>query len=444
VQIEAIPETPENEKYLAGLGLKSSIPSENLPKGAKVLVIAYKKNGNTYTFHKEHIFEVGKKSEFKLDGQQNYTFLIASFGSERYGIAYSVGDYDEDSVFPGMDHDDYPLEVFYQRIDDFVATNGKKLDIKLKRGVSVRLNIQLKKEKSWQPEIIRITNAKLEYVRPWVIRLKDFYVTKTMNGYTTIPIEFSEGMTSSYSTPFTPSVGAGIDDATIGVYISFDMELRDENHGTYIRKVRILTKLKKRGRITFNIVKNACGAYLGPRRTNFIEIMCANLGARYFDEGDESILNASSQETGGDRYYWGYNKIVGKDEKPQKTSTHSVWPSYEDPCPEGYRIISADEWQAIFDNASVKELKIDGKNVGWKYYNYHYDENERRTEKQIILRKGYGPGWTCTSDGGMSCLWGTCARYIYYPGSEKSYHKPVIWPEDSNKLPCHVRCKKEY
>jgi len=44
VKIESIPETPENEKYLASLGLDlKSASAGNLPNGAKVLILAYKK-----------------------------------------------------------------------------------------------------------------------------------------------------------------------------------------------------------------------------------------------------------------------------------------------------------------------------------------------------------------------------------------------------------------
>jgi len=61
VRIESIPETPENEEYLTGLGIDfKPSPAGYLPKGAKVLVLAYKKNGETYIFHKQHIFEVEK------------------------------------------------------------------------------------------------------------------------------------------------------------------------------------------------------------------------------------------------------------------------------------------------------------------------------------------------------------------------------------------------
>jgi len=166
-QIKEIPEIPENEKYLADLGLDlESATTEYIQKGAKILIIAYKNNGDTYTFHKEHIIELGKNFDFRLDSGQNYTLIIVSTGTEKLPVIHNTNDIN--SSYFSFDRNLEEGQYLYRRIDYYVPRENitDLLNIKLKkRTVGVRIVLDASRIIGGHTgkKIISINNAKLTY-----------------------------------------------------------------------------------------------------------------------------------------------------------------------------------------------------------------------------------------------------------------------------------------
>jgi len=58
-EVENIPEIPQNDEYLASLGLEASMRGDDILNEVIYTILAYKKTGKTYTFHKRNDFIVG-------------------------------------------------------------------------------------------------------------------------------------------------------------------------------------------------------------------------------------------------------------------------------------------------------------------------------------------------------------------------------------------------
>lgn len=96
-----------------------------------------------------------------------------------------------------------------------------------------------------------------------------------------------------------------------------------------------------------------CGAYIEPGV--WLDAMCHNLGA---DDTADPFIPAINIH--GARYQWGYPTAVLTQQEDQASSSGpGIWPAANygeddkwatDPCPEGWRVPTATEWQALIDN----------------------------------------------------------------------------------------------
>jgi len=346
VRIESIPETPENEEYLNSLGidLKSS-PAGYLPKGSKVLILAYKKNGETYKFHKQHIFEVGKKSDFRLNGGQNYTLIAFSTASDKLPKIGPTNSADLKNSYFIFDKSFRGGEYLYQRIDNLIPNGNipnNKLDIRLKkRTTAVRVVLDASKIIGGHTgrKILSIKNAKLTYkilYRKKGEYEENNYIYCYNFGPTTIHnLKFIEKelnftgtdqiKTSEFIEDF-PYIGNN----TNGNYdnIIFTAELEIEGFPKANIEY-VLKGLEEKGqKKTYNLKFQSCGAYLGPNKTNYRLFMCCNLGTDCFDRIGNS--DTSWNTTAGNRYAWGKKQIVyKKEDNPYESG--NIWPESEIP-----------------------------------------------------------------------------------------------------------------
>jgi len=123
-EIEEIIETPENNEYLASLGLSSKL-TEEYPYDVTT-VLAYKKLGNNYVFDK--VVQVKNFGEFELTGGQNYTLLL--HGGRVNDIKNKE---DINNVY--IENKNLNFKPLFQRIDNFVPDGNKlinPLPIKMK------------------------------------------------------------------------------------------------------------------------------------------------------------------------------------------------------------------------------------------------------------------------------------------------------------------------
>jgi len=379
-QIQSIPETPENEKYLADLGLDlKSASAGNLPNGAKVLILAYKKNGNTYTFHKEHVFEVGKDSDFRLNGGQNYTLIVVSTGTSylpktenKNNLTDAYFSFDKKNTFKDG-------QIVYQRIDNLIPNGNipkNKLDIRLKKrtvGVRIVLDASNIYGNNVGGKIISIKNAKLTYRTLPItnnLRFRCGNFSRYGDNYNNKEkiVNFTEsGSNNQIKTSYLVEDLMYLGDNT---QVTFTAEVEVEG----LSKVNLNIPLNNRIGIgekkTFNISFSLCGAYLGPNKTNWRSFNCCNLGT-----GSECILsfengNITYTKPTAAMYAWGKkNRVFSQSGNPY-TNGVSSWPESENPCPAGFRVPTIYEWDDVLNvnNNPRKWARQNGTGdfIGWE------------------------------------------------------------------------------
>jgi len=163
VEVETILEIPENEEYLASLGLTSSIKGNDLPNGTKYTILAYKKTGNSYIFDKKQTFTVGQNSNIKLNHGQNYTLIVISNGTRNFPNIYDERDIEKANI---LNNDENP-KILYQRIDNFIPNGNinNKINVKLKhKTVSIRIIVDASDILGGK-NITHIENPKVSYTK---------------------------------------------------------------------------------------------------------------------------------------------------------------------------------------------------------------------------------------------------------------------------------------
>jgi len=177
VQIESILDYSKNNQYFSSNNLVSSA-IDNLPNGVKYVILAYKNNSNnSFTFEKDEIFTVGRRSEIKLNVNQNYTLVIVSTGTQN--IPEIIGKNYFSSARFWVDRSDPNVKILYQKIDDFKPNGNIKenvINVKLKNktsSVSVILDASdIMGGGFGGKKIISVRNAKLIYTRPKQVEMR--------------------------------------------------------------------------------------------------------------------------------------------------------------------------------------------------------------------------------------------------------------------------------
>jgi len=280
-QIQSIPETPENEK----LDLKSA-SAGNLPNGAKILILAYKKIGIAYSLHKEHVFEVGKDSDFRLNGGQNYTFIVVSTGTaylpqivNKSNLSNAYFSFDKKNTFKDG-------QILYQRIDNFFPNGNipkNKLDIRLKkRTVGVRIVLDASKVLGADlgRKITSIKDAKLTYRTLPItndLRFRCGNFSRYGDNYhnkekiVNFPINGKTQNNQIWSSDIVEDL------MYLGnnTQITFTAEVEIEGLSKVNLNISLNNGIGIGKKKTHNIKFQNCGAFLGPNKTNWRQFKCS-------------------------------------------------------------------------------------------------------------------------------------------------------------------------
>jgi len=332
-EIEEIIETPENNEYLASLGLSSKLVEE-YPYDVTTIIVYKKNKDNSHTFDK--IVYIENFGEFELTSGQNYTLLL--HGGR-------VDDIQNKENFNDVYIENYNLDFkpLVQRIDNFVPDRNKTnvLPIKMKYpGTHVTLLFDATDlfggnigKKITLISTYGHNNDNISFL------YGDRVITRKRE------IEFKGN-----SKLLVPIVLGNTLRKDLNINFSFKTEDSPE-----IRTISIpLRNLRQCYKQTIRIKLRRCGAYLRPdMMTDWRQFMCHNLGVDY-----NLDPFTPSADIHGDKYQWGYKTpiIKQKDDVYQsgpvpgwntieKTNT---WDNgIDDPCPEGYRVPTLYEWVYI-------------------------------------------------------------------------------------------------
>jgi len=346
-EVEETIETLENNEYFTSLGL-GHLETENLPIGAKYAIIAYKKIGYTYVFDQQQEFIVGRSSEMKFEGDQNYTLLIFSMGR---AIVPSVFDkYDINKVhFNVVDNNDIFL---YQQIDNFIPNENfkKDIDVKLKAkstGIRIILDTSDILGENLGSEITQISSSNIKYNYSNKIHLKNG--AKKLSKLIEKNTVFEDVNNTILSNNIENITLLPKDMNNLEV----SLELKIKGLVETIKTNLVLRDLKQGFINTYRIKLKRCGAYLGANKTNWRQFMCHNLGADY-----SKNPFTPSADIHGDKYQWGYKTPIIKQEDDiyqidpvpgwNRVEKHDTWNrGIDDPCPDGYKVPTKEEWENV-------------------------------------------------------------------------------------------------
>jgi len=385
VEVEEIIDYPENKEYLASLDKKSTFAVNNtsLPDGTMYKILAYKKEGGTYSFDKQQSFVVGSKPQIELNADQNYTLIVVSMGSRI--VPKVVGENDFNSVRFVVNQSDTNTQILYQRIDNFIPNGNiadNNVDVKLKsKTTSVRIildssDIMGGGVVNSGRRITFVDDAKISYKRPKNVefRLSDASQMTTAEDKQVNVLVDSFGAVNKMFVSSAYINNVIVNKTTEPVFsVIFKTDSPKE------KKINIALKGFKNGaRQTFRIKLRGCGIYLGPNKTNWKHFMCHNLGADYIRDPF-----TPSEKIHGDKYQWGMKRPIVKQEDdvyeaPRKAgwnrnSAYNTWNIGEDdPCPDGWRIPTSSEWASALNNNkgiklgnwNARTLKVDNAGVG--------------------------------------------------------------------------------
>jgi len=405
LDVKEISNTPEDNEYLASIGLSaSSVKGEDLPNGAKYTILAYKQIGNAYIFHKQQVFEVGDQNpKMELDHGQNYTLFIASSGAytplkiENIDL-YGYVNFTQNSSDKGF---------LYQKIENFIPIGhiNNVLDIKLKKSLSTSVIIDVN---DLGKSIEDIENVKITYQKPKSIKLFD--LSSVEYETVTLPIKHSYFLGNShmqYKIDFYNACSVGNNGE-----FKFYANIKMKGHLDIGKIEGFVLPVKPWHKHTFTLRPMVCGAYTGMNKTNFREFMCHNLGDGYTGVWTDKFI--------GNKYAWGKKDIV-YESTSDTYDTGNVWKEEEDPCPSGFRIPTMEEWKSALDNNAHEQLRMHEYYVlGWKIGN-----------RLALFTDGYDCVWSSSVVYGESIAiraYSTCVQkydYVYVNKDWKNFSNSV-------------------
>ncbi|ATC35811.1 hypothetical protein HZQ75_02065 [Elizabethkingia anophelis] len=342
----------------------AAVAGDQLGAGNKFRVIAYRQSDGTYQTYQD--YTVGQPvAPLMLDGGVNYDIVAYSYGVTTLPVISSGEQSNINSAT--INYDNLNRDLMYQKIS--YTPNGSI--------PNNTLNIMLRHKLTQITTIINsvnlgnITNASgilTPHYHNGIFSLN----TGLMSGRTDI----SSGEQLSYSSSQFPGttvtampslINANTEGNATGSFSSNNITIAGTTKTISLPNSFKITPENK-SNLTVNIVK--CGAYIGPNNdpANYKEFMCQNLGAT-------SGINPFSPEAGnhGAKYQWGYKPINAnlsddryytQSDDQSNPGVISGWNTTEksddswsdtsktanDPCPSGYRVTTAAQWEAVIDN----------------------------------------------------------------------------------------------
>jgi len=360
-KVETIPEIPENNKYLASLGLEAAKKSAgNLPTDAVYTILAYTKVGRGCTFYKKYNFSVNQlNSEIKLDYKKAYVIIILSTGTKEFPNIANENNY-SDVRFNIENHSDPNVKFLYQTIENFTPKLNNVINIKLRGSTGISIVIDTRGIPGVDgARITKLENVSIKYNKSKAIKLGNI----SDIGYKEVTLlpknqGFIDNEHMLYRIDFHDLIFAG-SYRTIRLFIG---TIRIDGHPSMNSINNLPLGPASRGhKYTYILRTLPCGAYLGPNKTNFREFMCHNL--------DKKISEITTRLTTrhGDLYSWGSKTTVPNfwswnDYLTRKYEQGNVWTESENPCPKGFRVPSLDEWKNLLNpnHNSIKRTYFNG------------------------------------------------------------------------------------
>ncbi|HFK5529591.1 TPA: hypothetical protein ACGZ99_003676, partial [Elizabethkingia anophelis] len=186
--------------------------------------------------------------------------------------------------------------------------------------------------------------------------------------------------------------------------------------------------------LTVSLTK--CGAFIAPNEWK--DFMCHNLGADY--SADPFVPSAAIH---GAKYQWGMKDPVVTQAEDQADSgpvpgwtntfaPNDTWANTKttsDPCPSGYRVPSAEEWQGVIDNNKTTRVGT------WIFGADNYSSGYQFGQGLFLPAAG-GRSTEPINKDNPELYDGTLAKYAGGRGNRIAYHSTTtgIWRNDGNTI----------
>ncbi|MET7038277.1 hypothetical protein ABTU94_16585 [Elizabethkingia miricola] len=347
-------------------GVKSMavVSGNSLGAGVKFRVIAYRQSNGAY--HTYQDYTVGETAiPMMLDNGAPYNIVVYSYGTTSLPVISSGEQSNISSAT--VNYDDVNRDFLYQKIA-FTPTNATNtLNITLRHKVAQITTILNSVNNSGNITAIDSGVLTSHYTNG-VYSLS----SGTMSGRTTL----SSGVALNF-----PSSGfPGVTQTSTPVFINNDTG--GNASGGFSANITVggVTKTfnlpnsfkitpENKSNLTINLSR--CGAYLGPGNTQWKNFMCHNLGA---DQSADPFTPAAAIH--GAKYQWGANtgeagRYYSQANDQSNSGAISGWiggsvkadgswldgsKTINDPCPDGYRVPTAAQWQAIINNNDIERV----------------------------------------------------------------------------------------
>ncbi len=375
--------------------------SESLKDQSKIRIIAYDKASGNYKTHKDYFLSGGLlqvigggNPALMLDGGISYTIVTYSFGTKELPVLTNG---EQTNINTAKINYNYAsVQDFMYEIQNITPVGGENniLKILLKHKVA-EITTKLRTTPYADIPIEKITKASLSphYTMGTISLLNGSII--------------NNGTLSAVTVPFN--------DPASPIRIASPVLVNANANGTGEFKADItidgVTKTINTGpvfSITPGIRKNLnisiaikCGAYLGPNQTQWNDFMCHNLGAD--TSINPFIPNAAIH---GARYQWGAqtnetgryysqsddqvsnNAVTGWNSTPKADNSWlDASKTSNDPCPEGYKVPSADQWQKVIAYNKITYL-------GSNWSPNHYDNAVKYGDGLLLPTAGYRSAFT--------------------------------------------------
>jgi len=410
-----------------------------LKPGKMFRVIVYKRrSGLSYYTHKDYV--VGKVVE-PLILEQNVVYTIVAYSYDSESLPMITSKERENIRNQILNYDDSKRNFMAVKIPNYVAKNDvNMLNVILKHKIS-QFIVKLE---SYIGNIDKIEGAKIYPHHKYGIIDLDKNEIRHIERETFDNIKFPKGSNQS----FPVFINANTKGEKTGM---FSMNIVIDGKQEKLNLFNLF-KVAPGTSSQINIEFKKCGAYLGPNRNDWREFMCHNLGANY-----NSDPFTPSPNLHGAKYQWG-NKTPAikqvEDQDPEndvnvmgwtklealpRNSWIDAYKTKEDPCPDGYRLPSKEEWDRIVTYNDVKSIgnweeSVTNYSSGTMIGDKLFLPNEgfrRYKDARIVSRGKSGMYWTASNTGEY--------KYVAHFEQGDKYHANKIYQEDI----LSIRCMKE-
>ncbi|WP_337050797.1 FISUMP domain-containing protein [Elizabethkingia meningoseptica] len=428
ITAELSPST-ESSKVLgqASLGASSvaAVTGDPITSGVKFRIIAYRQSNGNYHTHQD--YTVGQTAvPMMLDNGAAYNIVVYSYGTTGLPVISSGEQNNISSA--SVNYDDSNRDFMYQKLSFTPTNTTNTLNITLRHKVAQITTIV--NSVASLGNITSITGGVLTpHYSDGVVSLS----SGVMSGRSTL----SSGAALSFSGLNTTTVTSDpvfVNNDTGGSATGgFSASITIGGTTKNISLPNSLFKITPENQSNLTINFGKCGAYIGANTNsaNYKEFMCHNLGA---DTNADPFTPAAAIH--GAKYQWGAQtsetgRYISQSDDQSNSSAISGWNSTakpngswsdtsktdNDPCPEGYRVPTRAQWQAVIDNNPNVERVGSWANDG-NYTTALYFRNPSNVRTLMLPAAGYRSytDGTLSSRGYYGLYWGSseATSYAYY------------------------------